>query len=108
MKIILNLLVSAVIVLVVSYFVPGVSVDDFASALLVAFALGLVNIFVRPVLMLITLPVNIMTIGLFTFVVNGGLVMLVDNIVDGFSVDGFLYAMIFAVILGVVNAIFGK
>jgi putative membrane protein len=86
-----------------SYILPGVHVDGFGTAIVVAIVLGIVNGFIRPVLLLFTLPINVMTLGLFTLVIIGVCVLIVDAIVPGFSVDGFLWALIFAAVLAVIS-----
>ena len=102
--IIVNLIVSAIAVLISAYILPGVKVDGFLTAVVVAVVLGVVNMFIKPVLLLLTLPLNILTLGLFTFVINAVLVLLVSNIVPGFKVEGFLYALLFSLVLSVVSS----
>ena len=104
---IIHLIFSALAIMLASYVVPGVILTGFWSALLVALALGLVNIFVRPILFVLTLPINIITLGLFSFVLNALLIMFVSAIVPGFKVSGFLTALIFSLVLSVINMIFG-
>ena len=104
MRILAHLLISAVAVFVAARVLPGVSVDGFGTALVVAVALGLVNAFLRPILFIITLPINILTLGLFTLVIIGGCVLLVARVVPGFHVAGLGWALAFAVTLAVVNA----
>ena len=107
MKILINWLISAMVIVVVSYIVPGVHVDGFMSALAVALVLGIINAFLKPLLIILTLPINILTLGLFTFVINAVLIMLVGKIVPGFSVNGFLWAFIFGIILSISNTFLG-
>lgn len=102
---ILRWLIMSLAVILSTYLIPGVKVSGLWSAMLVAFILGIVNVFVRPLLLLITLPVNILTLGLFSFVINGLMVMLVSSIVKGFSVDNFWVAILFSIILSVSNYI---
>lgn len=102
--IIVNLIVSAIAVLISAYILPGVKVDGFLTAVVVAVVLGVVNMFIKPILLLLTLPLNILTLGLFTFVINAVLVLLVSNIVPGFKVEGFVYALLFSLVLSVVSS----
>jgi putative membrane protein len=102
---IINLILSTVAVAAAAYLLPGVRVDSLTTAVLVAVVLGLLNAFLEPVLLLLTLPVNIATLGLFTFVVIAGLVMLTAAIVPGFQVDNFWWALAFALILSVISAV---
>jgi len=94
-------------VMVASYIIPGVSVKGFFTAMWVALFIGIVNVLVKPFLIFITLPINILTLGLFTFVINALLIMLASSVIKGFDVKGFWIAMIFSVVLSVINFIFG-
>lgn len=106
MNLLLNILVSAVAVLVTGRLLPGVTVDGFGTAILVAVVLGVVNGFLGPVLLALTLPLNLLTLGLFTFVVIAGLVLLTAAIVPGFRVASFWWALGFAFALALVNSMF--
>lgn len=98
-----TILLSTIAVFVTGRILPGVHVDSFGTALVVAIVLGVVNAFIRPLVLILTLPINILTLGLFTFVIIGGLVLLVSKIVPGFVVDGFWWALAFALVLAVIN-----
>ncbi len=104
MRVLAHVLLSAIAVFVAARVLPGVSVDGFATALTVAVVLGVVNAFLRPALLILTLPINILTLGLFTFVVIGGCVLLTARVVPGFQVAGFGWALGFALVLWVLNA----
>ena len=104
MKIIINILVSAMAVLVSGRLLSGVTIDGFGTAVAVAVVLGLVNAVLGPLLLILTLPINILTLGLFTFVIMAGLVMLVAAMVPGFKVASFWWAMGFALVLAIVNS----
>lgn len=99
MKVILKLLITTVAILLVAYFVPGVTVDGFYTAFIVALVLGLINITIRPLLILLTLPITVLTLGLFTFVINGALFWLVSTVIKGFNVSGFGTAFLGALIV---------
>lgn len=103
MGILISWIVSAMVVFSIAYVVPGVRVADFTTSLVVALVLGIINAFLKPVLLILTLPINIVTLGLFTFVLNAFLVLLVSRIVPGFVVDGFFTALIFGLILSIAN-----
>lgn len=92
-------------VMIAAYLIPGVTINSFFSALFVALFLGIINILIRPVLILITLPINILTLGLFTFVINAILVLLASSVIKGFEVGGFWTAMFFSIVLSIVNYI---
>ena len=94
-------------VMVASYIIPGVNVKGFFTAMWVALFIGIVNVLVKPFLISITLPINILTLGLFTFVINALLIMLASSVIKGFEVKGFWIAMLFSVVLSVINFIFG-
>ena len=82
----------------------GISVDNFLSAILVAVVLGLINVFIKPILLLITLPINFLTLGIFTLVLNALLLMLAGYVTPGFEVDGFWSAFFGALILSILSA----
>jgi putative membrane protein len=106
MHILLNILVSAVAVLVTGKLLSGVTIDGFGTAVLVAIVLGIVNAVLGPALFYLTLPINVLTLGLFTFVIIAGLVMLTAAIVPGFRVASFWWALGFAFVLALVNSAF--
>jgi len=99
MKTILRILLTALAVLVIAQFLTGVSVDNYTSAIIVAIVLGVLRIIVKPILILLTLPVTVITLGLFLFVINATIVLLADNLVAGFSVSGFWIALLFSLLL---------
>jgi putative membrane protein len=106
-KALLKLLVSTASILVAAYIIPGVSVSNVLTAVIVAIVLGVLNTFIRPVLLLLTLPINIVSLGLFTFIVNAFLVYLVSAIVPGFDLASFLTALIFSLVVSLVSAFLG-
>jgi len=105
MNLILRLIVTALLVMILAYFLPGVHVEDFMTAFIVAAVLGLLNLFVKPVLVLLTLPVTIITFGLFLLVINAVVIVLCDYIVGGFEVSSFLTALLFSLILSIVQSL---
>lgn len=105
MQTLISLILSAVAVAVTAYILPGVHVANFFTALVVAVILAVVNSLILPLLLLITLPINILTLGLLTFVIIGFLVMGVSAVVPGFQVDGFWWALVFALVLAIINGI---
>ncbi len=98
-----RLLVNAVALLLVAYFVPGVHVNGFLAALLVALILGIVNTVLRPILILLSLPLEILTLGLFTLVINAALFYFVAKLHIGLSVDGFQAAFLGSLLLSIVS-----
>jgi putative membrane protein len=105
MKMILHWLVSGVAVLIAAYILPGVHISGFLSALILAVVLGAINMFIRPLLVMLTLPITILTLGLFVFVINGLLILLAAAIVPGFTVANIWWAIIFGIILAIVGAV---
>ncbi len=102
----IRFLFSGLAVLLTAYLLPGVHVIHYGYSLLVAIVISLANIFVKPILIIFTIPITIVTLGLFLLVVNALIILLVETIVPGFSVDGFWWALAFSVILSVFNSLF--
>jgi len=107
-SILINWLVSALAILAAAYLLPGVHVASFTDALVVAVVLGIINAFIKPVLLILTLPITILTLGLFTFVINAVIILLAANIVTGFTVDGFWWALIFSIVLSIINSFLNR
>jgi len=109
MQLIVRLLVTTIAVLITDLLLPGVSLGDMSNtnglltALLVAVVLGLLNTFLKPLLILFTLPATIFTLGLFLLVINAAMVLLAGRIVDGFQVDGWWWALAFSICLSIVQ-----
>lgn len=107
MNYIINILVTALVVFGLSYILPGVEVNGYVSAIWVALAMSLLNAFVRPILVLLSLPITLLTLGLFLLIINALVIMLVDALVDGFVVAGFGYALLFSLCLSAVQSLMG-
>ncbi len=105
MKLLVRILVNAIAVFVLADLLTGISVRDFQATLIVAVVLIVLNTLLKPVLVILTLPINLITLGLFTLVINALIVMLADNIVNGFDVDSFWWALLFGLILSIVNGL---
>ena len=106
MNFLLRLIISTLAVLVTAYVLPGVYVDSFITAVIVAIVLGCLNVLVKPLLILLALPAVVFTFGLFLIVINTLIIMLADKLVDGFSVDGFWRAVLFSIVIWMVTNIF--
>ncbi len=107
MDLLIRLVISTVAVFVTAYILPGIHLEGgWTKALIVAVVLGLVNAFIRPILLILTLPINILTLGLFTFVIMALMILLVGAIVPGFVVDNFWWALAFALIFSIINGLF--
>ena len=101
--VLLRWLVLTAAVLAASWFLDGIRVDGLLSAVLAAATLGILNAFLRPLIILLTLPVNILTLGLFTFVINALMLQIVSGVIPGFTVHGFWTAVFGALIIGIVS-----
>ncbi|MFZ2202737.1 MAG: phage holin family protein [Microgenomates group bacterium] len=99
------LVINAIAFYVTAYLVPGVTIAGWAALLVVSVVWGILAILVRPILLILTLPINILTLGLFTFVINALLILLTSRIVPGFTVASFGTALIAAVVLALVNLV---
>ncbi len=103
MHLLIRLIVNAIALYVIAQFLPGFHVDSFTHAVIAALALGIANAIVRPILFVISLPLEILTLGLFTFVINALVLWLVARLVPGFRIDGFGPAFLGALILSVIS-----
>ncbi|HQA95936.1 MAG TPA: phage holin family protein [Candidatus Colwellbacteria bacterium] len=108
MKTFINWVISAVAIIIAAYVLPGVNVDGFLAALILAVVLGAINAFIKPIILFLTFPINIVTLGLFTLVINAALVILASYIVPGFSVASFWWAMLFSIVLSFVTTVFSS
>jgi putative membrane protein len=102
----IRFLLSGLAVLLTAYLLPGVDVEHYGYALLVALGLSVANMIVKPILIVFTIPITIFTLGLFLLVINAVIILLVDYFIPGFNVDGFWWALAFSLILSVVNSLF--
>ena len=108
MNIILRIIISAVVAFALSYILSGVHIQSFVTALILAIVLGLLNIFVKPILIILTLPITIFTFGLFLFVINALIILLAAKFVRGFRVDGFWWALLFSLLLSILTSFLYK
>ncbi len=106
MKFLIKILVTGLAVLISSYILPGVHVDGMLTAVIVAAVLTLLNVSVKPLLIILTIPITVFTLGLFLLVINALMIMLAGRIVPGFDVDGFWYALLFGIVLAIISGIF--
>ncbi len=105
MKLILRILLSALAVVILSKILPHVSVDNYFTAIIVAIVLSLLNFIVKPILIILTLPVTIVTFGLFLLIINAIIILLADNLIGGFNVDGIWWALLFSLLLSFLQSI---
>ncbi len=105
MNIILRFLLNGLAVLATAYLLPGVDVTDYQTALLTALVLSIANIIIKPLLILFTIPITVMTLGLFLLVINAIIILVADYFVTGFTVNGFWWALAFSLIMSIFNSI---
>jgi len=103
MNMIIKWFVSSIVIFAAAYVFPGISVDNYKIAIVAAVVLGLINLIIKPIVVILTLPINILTLGLFTFIINAGLVLLAAYLVSGFSVVSFWWALLLSLVLSIVN-----
>lgn len=103
MNLILYLIINGLAVFITGYLLPGVVLKSFFDAVIVAVVLGIINTLIKPVLIILTLPLNILTLGLFTFIINGLVILLTSSLVPGFSVKDLWTAIIFSLVLSIVG-----
>ena len=104
----LKILVCSVNVFILAYILPGVSIVDFFTAIVVAVVLSLLDAVVKPLLILLTLPATILTLGLFLFVINAGIILLDAHFVHGFEIKSFWHALLFGAVLSFFNSLVHK
>jgi putative membrane protein len=108
MKYLLRLLITTINVFVLASILPGIHIDDIFTAVIVAVILSLLNAFIKPLLILFTLPATILTLGLFLFVINACIILIDAHFVHGFRVDGFWHALLFSILLSFFNSFVNK
>lgn len=105
MNTIIKLLLTAVAVVVLAKLLSGVAVDGYVAAIIVAVVLALLRLIVKPILIILTLPITILTLGLFLFVINAIIVWIASEILDGFAVDGLWWALLFSILLSIFQSL---
>lgn len=108
MEILINWVIAAMVIFSVAYVLPGVHVANFTSALVAALVMGIINVVLKPVLIVLTLPINILTLGLFALALNAFLILMAAKIVPGFKVDSFWWAVIFSIVVSTINSVLNK
>ena len=105
MNLLFKILLTAIAVVVLAYFLPGISVANFTTAIIVAAVLAFLNAILKPILIILTLPITIVTFGLFLLVINACIIMLADKFINGFSVSSFWTALLFSILLSILQSI---
>ena len=105
MNLIIKLLLNALAVFVLANVLSGVQVDGYASAIIVAVVLSILNLLVKPLLVVLTLPITIVTLGLFLLVINAAIILFADKLIDGFSVVNIWWAILFSILLSILQSV---
>jgi putative membrane protein len=105
MNIILNILIYSIAIFVTASILPGITISSYFAAIVAAVVLGIINSVLKPLMIILTLPVSILTLGLFVLVINGLLVLLASAIVPGFHVNGFWWAIAFSLVLSIISSL---
>ena len=105
MKFLADLLFRTFVLLLTTYLVPGFKIDSFTTALMVALVLAILNAFIKPVLVFLTLPVTILTLGLFMFVINAVLLLIASSVIRGFYISSFFTAIVASVVIAILSAL---
>lgn len=107
-NILIKILLGSISVMIAAFFLPGIHIDGWLTGILLAAVLILINLTIKPIMIILTLPLTILTLGLFLLVINALMILLADEIIPGFEVDGFWWALIFAILTSLINSLFGN
>jgi putative membrane protein len=107
MNLLFRILITAVAAVIAAWILPGVTIDDFLVAIVLAFVLAILNGFLKPILIFLTIPITIFTFGLFLLVINAAIILLAGYFVNGFDVRNFWYALLFSLILSFISSLLG-
>lgn len=108
MNFIMRIIITSIVAFGLSYILKGIHIDDFWAAILLAFVLALLNAIVKPLLVILTFPITIITLGLFLLVINAIIILFADNLLEGFTVDSFWWALLFSLLLSFVTSLLYK
>ncbi len=108
MNLIMRIIVTSIVAFGLSYILSGVHFDTFTSAIVLAIVLAILNAIVKPILIFVTLPITVVTLGLFLFVINALIILLADYLIGDFRVDGFWWALLFSLLLSIVTSVLYK
>ena len=108
MNFIMRIVVTSIVAFGLSYILSGVHIDTFWTAIVLALVLAILNAIVKPILFVITIPITLLTLGLFYFVLNALMIILADKFIKGFAVDGFWWALLFSLLLSIVTSVLSK
>ena len=103
-----KILIGGISVLIAEFFLKGIHIDTFMTGFILAAVIILINLLIKPILVFLTFPITIITLGLFLLVINAAVILLSDRIIPGFQVDGFWWALLFSIVLSIINSLFGN
>lgn len=106
MNMLMRIIINSVVAFGLSYILSGISIDSFWTAIILAIVLGILNAIVKPLLVIITFPITLVTFGLFLFVINALIIILADKLLDGFQTKNFWWALLFGLLLSIVSSLF--
>lgn len=107
-SVLVKILLGGIAVLIAEFLLPGVHIDSFITGFLLAAVIILINLTIKPILILLTFPITLLTLGLFLLVINAAMLLLASKIIPGFDLDGFWWAVLFAIVLSIINSLFGN
>ncbi|MEO6290298.1 MAG: phage holin family protein [Ginsengibacter sp.] len=105
MNFIIRLIITGAVAFGLTSFLPGIHIDSFWTAIVLALVLAILNLIIKPILVILTLPITILTFGLFLFVINALIILLAGKFINGFVVDGFWWALLFSLLLSIISSI---
>ncbi len=105
MNFIIRLIITGAVAFGLTSFLPGIHIDSFWTAIILALVLAILNSIVKPILVILTFPITILTFGLFLFVINALIILIAGNFINGFKVDGFWWALLFSLLLSIISSI---
>ncbi len=105
MNFIIKLIITGAVAFGLTSFLPGIHINSFWTAVVLALVLAVLNAIIKPILVILTLPITILTFGLFLFVINAVIILIAGNFIDGFKVDGFWWALLFSLLLSIISSI---
>lgn len=108
MKFIIRMIITGALAFALANFLPGIHIDTFWTAIVLALVLAILNAIVKPILIILTLPITVLSLGLFLFVINALIILMAGSFIDGFSVDGFWWALIFSLLLSITTSLILK
>lgn len=108
MNIIMRIIVTSIVAFGLSYILGGIHLENFWSAIILAVVLAVLNAIIKPLLVILTFPITLVTLGLFLFVINALIILMADGLLDGFEVDGFWWALLFSLLLSIVTSLLYK